>query len=111
MYFQNVQVGVDGTSGRLKYLTKDGVLSLKVDQNFFWYNSSDGKNTNKSQPSGAYIFRWVEQGVAGVWSTQGGCGGYVGQGGWDLGQDGCGGWGRVHGGVGGTNHTLINTSS
>ena len=54
---QMVEVGVDGNTGRLKYITKDGKLSLKVDQNFFWYNSSNGNNTNSTQPSGAYIFR------------------------------------------------------
>ena len=54
---------MDSETGRLEYIynNDDGgsVLSLKVDQTFKWYNSSDGKNKNSSQASGAYIFRSV----------------------------------------------------
>ena len=60
---QQLTAVVDGQSGRLKYLdnlNEDGtILSMKVDQNFFWYNSSDGHNKNSTQASGAYIFRWA----------------------------------------------------
>jgi len=57
--WQEMQVAVDGTTGRLKYISNKGQLMLKVDQTFLWYNSSDGNNINNTQKSGAYIFRWV----------------------------------------------------
>ncbi|KAF3852860.1 hypothetical protein F7725_006215 [Dissostichus mawsoni] len=31
--------------------------SIKLTQNFYWYNASDGNNAGSDQPSGAYIFR------------------------------------------------------
>ena len=55
-----MQVAVDGTTGRLKYISNNGLLVLKMDQTFLWYNSSDGVNVNNSQRSGAYIFRFKE---------------------------------------------------
>ena len=36
---------------------KQSKVSAKIDQNFFWWNSSAGNNVNSSQASGAYIFR------------------------------------------------------
>ena len=43
-------------TGRLTEIGGTGE-PLPLDQQFFWYNASDGNNTNSSQPSGAYIFR------------------------------------------------------
>uniref|UniRef100_A0A8D3DGP9 Alpha-mannosidase n=1 Tax=Scophthalmus maximus TaxID=52904 RepID=A0A8D3DGP9_SCOMX len=31
--------------------------SISLTQNFYWYNASDGNNSESDQPSGAYIFR------------------------------------------------------
>uniref|UniRef100_A0A3Q3WC73 Alpha-mannosidase n=1 Tax=Mola mola TaxID=94237 RepID=A0A3Q3WC73_MOLML len=31
--------------------------TIKLTQNFYWYNASDGNNSLSNQPSGAYIFR------------------------------------------------------
>nr|XP_020473504.1 lysosomal alpha-mannosidase [Monopterus albus] len=31
--------------------------TIKLAQNFYWYNASDGNNVDSKQPSGAYIFR------------------------------------------------------
>ncbi|CAN9510730.1 unnamed protein product [Ophioblennius macclurei] len=31
--------------------------TIKLTQNFYWYNASDGNNSASNQPSGAYIFR------------------------------------------------------
>ncbi|XP_003972325.3 lysosomal alpha-mannosidase isoform X1 [Takifugu rubripes] len=31
--------------------------TIKLTQNFYWYNASDGNNSASDQPSGAYIFR------------------------------------------------------
>ncbi len=53
-------MAIDGTTGRLKYIS-NRQLSLKMDQTFLWYNSSDGVNVNNSQRSGAYIFRYVSE--------------------------------------------------
>lgn len=64
LLLQNYDVGISGETGRLYYINNnddDGnTLSLKLDQNFMWYNSSDGHNKNSSQASGAYIFRSVD---------------------------------------------------
>lgn len=58
---QAYDVTVNGDTGRLFSIdSKDSqgkVLTLKMDQNFYWYNSSTGNNKNSTQPSGAYIFR------------------------------------------------------
>lgn len=35
----------------------DGEESMPLDQQFLWYNASDGHNKNSTQTSGAYIFR------------------------------------------------------
>ena len=45
------------STGRLTKMTrKDTKLSIDVDQQFFWYNGSDGNDVSR-QTSGAYIFR------------------------------------------------------
>ena len=50
----------DGTSGHLKSINNtQSNLFLNIDQWFMWWNSSDGKNVNSSQASGAYIFRYI----------------------------------------------------
>uniref|UniRef100_A0A4W6E5G4 Alpha-mannosidase n=1 Tax=Lates calcarifer TaxID=8187 RepID=A0A4W6E5G4_LATCA len=39
------------------YLFVPVLQSIKLTQNFYWYNASDGNNSQSDQPSGAYIFR------------------------------------------------------
>lgn len=57
---QIVQVVFDGSSKRIKSITnKVSKISVNVDQGFYWYNSSDGRNKNSTQKSGAYIFRYM----------------------------------------------------
>ena len=38
----------DGTTGRLKAIFSEGVLA-SVDQQFMWWNASDGNNINSNQ--------------------------------------------------------------
>lgn len=58
LYLQSIIVTFDGITGRMKMINNTiSKLVLNVDQGFMWYNSSDGRNINSSQASGAYIFR------------------------------------------------------
>ena len=48
----------DGVTGRLKSIANQRIgYEASVDQQFMWWNASDGNNVNDSQASGAYIFR------------------------------------------------------
>eukprot|EP00731_Ephydatia_muelleri_P005571 Em0002g1747a len=48
----------DGVTGRLKSMSNIASdVTASVDQQFLWWNASDGNNVNSSQASGAYIFR------------------------------------------------------
>ena len=51
------EISFDDTTGHVQSITNmHSTLSVKLDQQFFWYNASTG-NINSSQASGAYIFR------------------------------------------------------
>ncbi|KAM8843149.1 lysosomal alpha-mannosidase [Synchiropus picturatus] len=53
-----LRVTFDPDTGLLSGLTNmETKQSIKLSQNFYWYNASDGNNTESIQPSGAYIFR------------------------------------------------------
>uniref|UniRef100_A0A7N8YAM6 Alpha-mannosidase n=1 Tax=Mastacembelus armatus TaxID=205130 RepID=A0A7N8YAM6_9TELE len=53
-----LQVTFDPDTGLLSSLSNlETKQTIKLTQNFYWYNASDGKNMDSSQPSGAYIFR------------------------------------------------------
>ncbi|XP_068607078.1 lysosomal alpha-mannosidase [Brachionichthys hirsutus] len=53
-----LRVTFDPETGLLSSLSNlETKQSIKLTQNFYWYNASDGNNSGSSQPSGAYIFR------------------------------------------------------
>ncbi|CAJ1052920.1 lysosomal alpha-mannosidase [Xyrichtys novacula] len=53
-----LQVTFDPSTGLLSGLSNlETGQSIKLTQNFYWYNASDGNNSESNQPSGAYIFR------------------------------------------------------
>ncbi|KAM6940660.1 lysosomal alpha-mannosidase [Xenentodon cancila] len=53
-----LRVTFDPDTGLLSGLSNlETSQSIKLTQNFYWYNASDGKNSQSKQPSGAYIFR------------------------------------------------------
>ncbi|XP_019717347.1 lysosomal alpha-mannosidase [Hippocampus comes] len=53
-----LRVTFDPTTGLLSGLDNlETKQSIGLTQNFYWYNASDGNNSNSNQPSGAYIFR------------------------------------------------------
>uniref|UniRef100_A0A3Q0SVF1 Alpha-mannosidase n=1 Tax=Amphilophus citrinellus TaxID=61819 RepID=A0A3Q0SVF1_AMPCI len=53
-----LQVTFDPDTGLLSGLSNlETKQSIKLTQNFYWYNASDGNNAGSRQPSGAYIFR------------------------------------------------------
>ncbi|KAG7274498.1 hypothetical protein CRUP_025691 [Coryphaenoides rupestris] len=53
-----VRVTFDPATGLLASLTNlETQQTIKVSQNFYWYNASDGNSSVSNQPSGAYIFR------------------------------------------------------
>ncbi|XP_061576630.1 lysosomal alpha-mannosidase [Cololabis saira] len=53
-----LRVTFDPDTGLLSSLSNlETSQSIKLTQNFYWYNASDGKNSQSRQPSGAYIFR------------------------------------------------------
>ncbi|XP_074544747.1 lysosomal alpha-mannosidase [Halichoeres trimaculatus] len=53
-----LQVTFDPDTGLLSSLSNlETKQSIKLTQNFYWYNASDGNNSDSNQPSGAYIFR------------------------------------------------------
>lgn len=53
-----LKVTFDTTTGLLSGLTNlETSQSIKLKQNFYWYNASDGNNSQSNQSSGAYIFR------------------------------------------------------
>ncbi|XP_044046070.1 lysosomal alpha-mannosidase [Siniperca chuatsi] len=53
-----LQVTFDPDTGLLSSLTNlETKQTIKLTQNFYWYNASDGDNSMSNQPSGAYIFR------------------------------------------------------
>ncbi|KAM9792306.1 lysosomal alpha-mannosidase [Neosynchiropus ocellatus] len=53
-----LQVTFDPDTGLLSSLTNtETKQTIKLSQNFYWYNASDGNNSESNQPSGAYIFR------------------------------------------------------
>uniref|UniRef100_A0A665VZF2 Alpha-mannosidase n=1 Tax=Echeneis naucrates TaxID=173247 RepID=A0A665VZF2_ECHNA len=53
-----LRVTFDPDTGLLSSLANlETKQSIKLTQNFYWYNASDGNNTESNQPSGAYIFR------------------------------------------------------
>ncbi|XP_034043246.1 lysosomal alpha-mannosidase [Thalassophryne amazonica] len=53
-----VRVTFDPDTGLLSGLTNlETKQTIKLTQNFYWYNASDGNNFESIQPSGAYIFR------------------------------------------------------
>ena len=59
LFIENEQIRLDfspGTGRLTKMTQKIKDLSLKVDQQFFWYNGSQGNDISR-QTSGAYIFR------------------------------------------------------
>ncbi|XP_068460344.1 lysosomal alpha-mannosidase [Clinocottus analis] len=48
----------DPATGLLSSLSNlETKQTIKLTQNFYWYNASDGNNSHSDQPSGAYIFR------------------------------------------------------
>uniref|UniRef100_A0A8C5D8P9 Alpha-mannosidase n=1 Tax=Gouania willdenowi TaxID=441366 RepID=A0A8C5D8P9_GOUWI len=56
--FQFLQVTFDPDTGLLSSLSNlETKQSIKLTQNFYWYNASDGNNAHSNQSSGAYIFR------------------------------------------------------
>nr|XP_046229733.1 lysosomal alpha-mannosidase [Scatophagus argus] len=53
-----LRVTFDPDTGLLSSLSNlETKQTIKLTQNFFWYNASDGNNSRSNQPSGAYIFR------------------------------------------------------
>ncbi|XP_054635980.1 lysosomal alpha-mannosidase isoform X1 [Dunckerocampus dactyliophorus] len=53
-----LQVTFDPDTGLLSGLANlETKQNIRLAQNFYWYNASDGNNTASNQPSGAYIFR------------------------------------------------------
>lgn len=53
-----LRASFDPESGLLSGLTNlETKQRIDLRQNFYWYNASDGNNTESNQPSGAYIFR------------------------------------------------------
>ncbi|KAK2817431.1 hypothetical protein Q5P01_025622 [Channa striata] len=53
-----LQVTFDPNTGLLSSLSNlETKQTIKLTQNFYWYNASDGHNAYSNQPSGAYIFR------------------------------------------------------
>ncbi|XP_073319233.1 lysosomal alpha-mannosidase [Pagrus major] len=53
-----LQVTFDPDTGLLSSLSNlETKQTIKLTQNFYWYNASDGNNSMSIQPSGAYIFR------------------------------------------------------
>uniref|UniRef100_A0A671TYK4 Alpha-mannosidase n=1 Tax=Sparus aurata TaxID=8175 RepID=A0A671TYK4_SPAAU len=53
-----LQVTFDPDTGLLSSLSNlETKQTIKLTQNFYWYNASDGNNVESIQPSGAYIFR------------------------------------------------------
>uniref|UniRef100_A0A3B4WWI6 Alpha-mannosidase n=1 Tax=Seriola lalandi dorsalis TaxID=1841481 RepID=A0A3B4WWI6_SERLL len=53
-----LRVTFDPDTGLLSSLSNlETKQSIKLTQNFYWYNASDGNNLESNQPSGAYIFR------------------------------------------------------
>ncbi|XP_072240719.1 lysosomal alpha-mannosidase [Leuresthes tenuis] len=53
-----LRVTFDPDTGLLSSLSNlETKQSIKLTQNFYWYNASDGNNSLSIQPSGAYIFR------------------------------------------------------
>ncbi|XP_004084261.3 lysosomal alpha-mannosidase [Oryzias latipes] len=53
-----LQVNFDPDTGLISGLSNlETKQSINLTQNFYWYNASDGKNSESKQPSGAYIFR------------------------------------------------------
>ncbi|XP_062292629.1 lysosomal alpha-mannosidase [Scomber scombrus] len=53
-----LQVTFDPDTGLLSSLSNlETKQTVKLTQNFYWYNASDGNNSHSNQPSGAYIFR------------------------------------------------------
>ncbi|KAK9540894.1 hypothetical protein VZT92_003314 [Zoarces viviparus] len=55
---QFLRVTFDPDTGLLSSLTNlETKRTIKLTQNFYWYNASDGHNSESDQPSGAYIFR------------------------------------------------------
>ncbi|XP_070684120.1 lysosomal alpha-mannosidase [Pempheris klunzingeri] len=53
-----LRVTFDPDTGLLSSLSNlETKQTIKLKQNFYWYNASDGNNLESNQPSGAYIFR------------------------------------------------------
>ncbi|XP_034395786.1 lysosomal alpha-mannosidase [Cyclopterus lumpus] len=53
-----LRVTFDPDTGLLSGLSNlETKQTIKLTQNFYWYNASDGNNSKSDQPSGAYIFR------------------------------------------------------
>uniref|UniRef100_A0A672K917 Alpha-mannosidase n=1 Tax=Sinocyclocheilus grahami TaxID=75366 RepID=A0A672K917_SINGR len=53
-----LKVTFDDTTGLLSSLTNlETNQTIRLTQNFYWYNASSGNNKESRQPSGAYIFR------------------------------------------------------
>uniref|UniRef100_A0A8C9Z7W3 Alpha-mannosidase n=1 Tax=Sander lucioperca TaxID=283035 RepID=A0A8C9Z7W3_SANLU len=53
-----IRVTFDPDTGLLSSLSNlETKQTIKLTQNFYWYNASDGNNKESNQPSGAYIFR------------------------------------------------------
>ncbi|AWP05172.1 putative lysosomal alpha-mannosidase [Scophthalmus maximus] len=53
-----LRVTFDPDTGLLSSLSNlETGQSISLTQNFYWYNASDGNNSESDQPSGAYIFR------------------------------------------------------
>ncbi|CAM4731854.1 unnamed protein product [Leuciscus chuanchicus] len=53
-----LKVTFDDTTGLLSSLTNlETQQTIRLTQNFYWYNASAGNNKESRQPSGAYIFR------------------------------------------------------
>uniref|UniRef100_A0A671T5G0 Alpha-mannosidase n=1 Tax=Sinocyclocheilus anshuiensis TaxID=1608454 RepID=A0A671T5G0_9TELE len=56
--FKFLKVTFDDTTGLLSSLTNlETNQTIRLTQNFYWYNASAGNNKESRQPSGAYIFR------------------------------------------------------
>ncbi|XP_019622068.1 PREDICTED: lysosomal alpha-mannosidase-like [Branchiostoma belcheri] len=55
---EHISVVFDGKTGLLKSVVNlETKVTLKVNQGFYWYNSSAGNNKASSRKSGAYVFR------------------------------------------------------